>query len=110
MDIGLFIKDFEMGTKISERLSQFEYDFGFCETISDVSNELKLIIIDLNDVEYGDINFIKGIVKKNNNIDLIGYMENIIKEHHDLLKKAGCRMILSKSSIFNNIKSLLPEM
>ena len=40
-------------------------------------NELKLIIIDLNDVEYGDINFIKGIVKKNNNIDLIGYMENI---------------------------------
>ena len=36
MNIGLFIKDFEFGIKISEKLSEFELSFDFCDTPSDI--------------------------------------------------------------------------
>ena len=42
MNVGLFIKDFELGTKISEKLSEFELRFTFCETSSDIMDKTQL--------------------------------------------------------------------
>ena len=50
MNIGLFVKDFEFGIKISEKLSEFELSFDFCDTHSDIMDETQLLIVDLDDV------------------------------------------------------------
>ena len=109
MVVGLFIKDFKMGTKISKKLSEYKHTFGFCDSIKDINSNLKLVIIDLNDLEFGDINFIRDIYKKNKNLKVIGYIKDLKKDYHLLLKEAGCEMILSKRSITNNIESFLPD-
>ena len=54
MNVGLFIKDFEFGIKISEKLSEFELSFDFCDTPSDIMDETQLLIIDLDDIDKFD--------------------------------------------------------
>ena len=51
MNIGLFIRDFEFGIKISEKLSELELSFDFCDTPSDIMDETHLLIMDLDDID-----------------------------------------------------------
>ncbi len=39
MNVGLFIKDFELGTRISTKLTELESTFEFCEKSSDLSKK-----------------------------------------------------------------------
>ena len=74
MNIGLFIKDFEFGIKISEKLSEFELSFDFCDTPSDIMDETQLLIVDLDDINNGDAHFIRLLSEKNNIARIIGFM------------------------------------
>ena len=107
MNVGLFIKDFELGTKISEKLSEFELRFTFCETSSDIMDKTQLFIGDLDDRDIGNENFIRKLASENKNARIIGFMKQVLKDQHAVFKKAGCKMILSKSSLIKNIETFI---
>ena len=109
MNIGLFIKDFEFGIKISEKLSEFELSFDFCDTPSDIMDETQLLIVDLDDINNGDAHFIRQLSEKNNNARMIGFMKQVLKDQHTIFKKAGCNMILPKSSLIKNIETFIDD-
>ena len=109
MKIGLFIKDFEFGIKISEKLSEFELSFDFCDTPSDIMNETQLLIVDLDDINNGDIHFIRQLAEKNINARIIGFMKQVLKDQHTIFKKAGCNIILPKSSLIKNIETFIDD-
>ena len=58
MNVGLFIKDFELGTKVSSKLTELDSTFKFCEKNADLSENTKLVIIDLDNRETGNEFFI----------------------------------------------------
>ena len=107
MNIGLFIKDFEFGIKISEKLSEFELSFDFCDTPSDIMDETQLLIVDLDDVDNGNEHFIRQLASENKNTRIIGFMKQVLKDQHTIFKKAGCNMILPKSSFIKNIETFI---
>ena len=107
MNIGLFIKDFEFGIKISEKLSEFELSFDFCDTPSDTREETQLLIVDLDDVANGNEHFIRQLSMENKNARIIGFMKQVLKDQHTIFKKAGCSIILPKSSFIKNIKTFI---
>ena len=107
MNIGLFIKDFEFGIKISEKLSEFELSFDFCDTPSDTMEETQLLIVDLDDIDNGNEHFIRQLSMENKNARIIGFMKQVLKVQHTIFKKAGCNMILPKSSFIKNIETFI---
>ena len=109
MNIGLFIKDFEFGIKISEKLNEFELSFDFCDTPSDIMDETQLLIVDLDDINNGNERFIRQLSGKNKNTRIIGFMKQVLKDQHTIFKKAGCNMILPKSSLIKNIETFIND-
>ena len=109
MNIGLFIKDFEFGIKISEKLSEFELSFDFCDTPSDTMEETQLLIVDLDDIDNGNEHFIRQLSMENKNARIIGFMKQVLKDQHTIFKKAGCNMILPKSSLIKNIETFIDD-
>ena len=66
-------------------------------------DETHLIIVDLDDINNGDVHFIRQLYGKNNNARIIGFMKQVQKDQHTIFKNAGCNMILPKSSLIKNI-------
>lgn len=105
---ALFISDFQKGTQISEKLIAIDFQVKFVEKIDDISDKYAFIIIDLDDKNFGNKNFVKD-VKSKSNIFIIGYMNSLKKHSVDSFKKNGCDLILSGSSLLKNIESLTHE-
>ncbi len=99
MNVGLFIKDFELGTKVSSKLTELDSTFKFCEKNADLSENTKLVIIDLDNKMATDR---KGI-------RIVGYMKQVLKEHHEKFKTAGCTVILPRSSLVKNLSTFIEK-
>ena len=108
MMVSLFIKDFELGTHVSSKITEMERIVEFCDIVSDVSNDTQLIIIDLDAKKSGDEDFIRQLAEKNKGVQIIGFLKFVQKELHGKYKKAGCSIILPRSSLVKNLSSLLP--
>jgi hypothetical protein len=107
MDVSLFIKDFEMGAKVSNKLTELDSLFEFSEKSSDVSDSTQLIIVDLDNEETGNELFIHQISVEKNDIKIVGYMKRVQKTHHEKFKMAGCSIILPKSSLVKNLSTFI---
>ncbi len=107
MNVGLFIKDFEFGTKISEKLSELDLSIEFCETSSELKDNVQLLIVDLDEKDFGDEHFVRQLAGENKITQIIGFMEQVQKDKHSVFKKAGCSMILPKSSFIKNIETFI---
>ncbi len=107
MNVSLFIKDFELGTQVSSKLTELDSPFEFCEKSSDVSDLTQLVIVDLDNEETGNEFFIHQIATDRKEIQIIGYMKQVVKENHDKFKKAGCSVILPRSSLVKNLSSFI---
>jgi len=110
-DILLFIKKFQLGTRISEALTDQNMSVKFAEGerlgLSQINDDTKLVILDLDDSVFQTVAFIAGIRNMNKTMKIAGYMKVIHKETYDRLKAAGCDIILPKSSFVKNIHSLI---
>jgi len=108
MRIALFIKDFRIATKISEKLVDLNNEIRFFETTLDDATDFSLAIIDLNESDFANSEFISRL-KMNSNIYVIGYVSKVVKKSHDTFKLSGCDIILSNASILKNIERLTRE-
>ena len=110
-DILLFVKDFRLGTKISEALTDQNMSAKFAEGerlgLSLINDDTKLVILDLDDSVFQTVAFVSGLRNINKNMKIAGYMKVIHKETYDRLKSAGCDIILPKSSFVKNIHTLI---
>jgi len=110
-DILLFVKNFHLGTKISEALTDQNRSVKFAEGerfgLSQINNDTKLVIIDLDDSVFQTVAFVAGLRNININMKVAGFMKVIHKETYDRLKAAGCDIILPKSSFVKNLHTLI---
>jgi len=110
-DILLFVKNFRLGTKISEAITDRNKSVKFAEGerfgLSQINDETKLAILDLDDSVFQTVAFVSGMRNINKTMKIAGYMKVIHKETYDRLKAAGCDIILPKSSFVKNIHTLI---
>lgn len=110
-DILLFVKNFRLGTKISEALTDQNMSVNFAEGerfgLSQINDDIKLVILDLDDSVFQTVAFVSGLRNINKNMKIAGYMKVIHKETYDRLKAAGCDIILPKSSFVKNLHTLI---
>jgi hypothetical protein len=110
-DVLLFVKKFQLGTKISETLTDLNVSVNFAEGerfgLSAINDDIKLVILDLDDSVFQTVAFISGLRNINKKMKIAGYMKIIHKETYDRLKAAGCDIILPKSSFVKNIHTLI---
>lgn len=108
-NIALFVKDFQKGTELSDRLATAEMNVTFAESIYDIPDQCKVGIIDLDDEKFGNVQFVSELNSKTQ-LTLLGYMGKVHKETRDKLKSAGCDLVISKASIVKNVQSLVQEL
>ena len=110
-DILLFVKNFRLGTKISEALTDQNMSVKFAEGerfgLSQINDDTQLVILDLDDSVFQTVAFVAGIRNMNKNMKIAGYMKVIHKETYERLKAAGCDIILPKSSFVKNLHTLI---
>ena len=112
-DVLLFVKDFELGTKISESLINLGTSVSFAEGdhmgLNQVDENTKVVILDLDDLVFSTISFINSLRRTNINMKIAGYMKYVHKESYERLKAAGCDIILPKTSFVKNIHTLVAK-
>jgi len=108
LNVCLFIKDFELGTRIAERLTVQRAKIEFVDSLdSPAIKTADLTIVDCDLGEQGTVWFMSQLRHKNQNQMLMGYMKIIQKEIHDKLTAAGCELIIPQSSLVKNIQSIM---
>ena len=110
-NILLFIKDFELGSKISSICVDCQKNVEFCDEESspdDFIDKSILAIIDFDESVFNSVGLISEL--KRYDIKIIGTMEKMNAKELKKKKKAGCDIILPKSSLVKNIPKILDEL
>jgi hypothetical protein len=105
--ISLFIEDFEFATYVSKKLIELKREVQFCKITDDILDSAELIIVDLDNRQFGNKLFISQLQNNGYNIKVIGFMKYVRKELYNNFKEAGCSMILPRSSLVTNLSSLV---
>jgi len=108
-NIALFVKDFQKGTELSDRLTAIDMDVTFAESVYDIPDLCRVGIVDLDDKKFGHVQFVSEL-KSQTGLTLLGYMKKVHKETRDKLKAAGCDIVISKASVVTNAQSLVKEL
>ena len=108
-NIVLFVRDFQKGAELSEKLSSINLNVSFGESIYDLPDKCSLAVIDFDDKKFNNLDFILEL-KTKAKIKLICYKSVLKKESHDELKNAGCDLIVTNASIVMNIENLVKNL
>ena len=110
-EILLFVKDFELGS----RLSSVCIDNGKYVEFSDENTDpdsfpefVKLAVIDMDESVFTSVGLISEL--KRRGLKVIGTMEKINNRDQSKLRAAGCDVIIPRSSLIKNIPNLLDEL
>ena len=109
--ILLFVKDFELGTKISSACVDLGYsvDFSDEETNPDsFKKDFLVAFVDLDEKVFASVGLVSELRRKN--LKVIGIMKKIKNKERSKLQSAGCEIIFPKSSVVKNIPKLLEEL
>ena len=109
--ILLFVKDFELGTKISSTCVDLGYSVDFSDENTDpgsFKNDILIAFVDLDENVFASVGLVSELKRKN--LKVIGIMNKIKNRERSKLQSAGCEMIFPKSSVVKNIPKLLDEL
>ena len=109
--ILLFVKDFELGTKISSTCVDLGYSVDFSDENTDpgsFKNDILIAFVDLDENVFASVGLVSGLKRKK--IKVIGIMNKIKNQERSKLQSAGCEIIFPKSSVVKNIPKLLYEL
>ena len=109
--ILLFVKDFELGTKISSACVDLGYSVDFSDEETDpdsFKNDILVAFVDLDENVFASVGLVSELKRKN--LKVIGIMSKIKNQERSKLQSAGCEIIFPKSSVVKNIPKLLDEL
>ena len=109
--ILLFVRDFELGTKLSGICTDLEQIVEVVDEKSDprlFGNNAKMAIVDLDDKVFSSIGLIAELARYD--LKVVGFMKQVNNKNQSKLKKAGCEMILPRSSLVKNMPTLIKEL
>ena len=108
-NIVLFVRDFQKGAQLSEKLNSINLNVSFGESIYDLPDKCSLAVLDFDDKKFNNLDFILEL-KTKAKIKLICYKSLIQKKSHDAIKNAGCDILVTKASIVMNIQILVKNL
>ena len=111
VEILLFIKDFEFGSKISSSCVDQEKNLEFSDENSKPDSfpkSVKMAIVDMDEEVFASIGLVAEL--KRLNIAVIGTKKRISNKEQSKIKSVGCDMLLPKSSLVKNIPSLIDQL
>jgi len=108
-NIVLFVRDFQKGAELTEKLNSINLNVSFGESIYDLPDKCSLAVLDFDDKKFNNLDFILEL-KTKAKIKLICYKSVLKKESHDELKNAGCDLIVTNASIIMNIENLVKNL
>jgi len=107
--ITLYIKDLKLASELSDHLTVLDSNVEIHDEVDDLSIKSKLVFIDLDENDFGNVDFISSLNSFGQDIIIVGFMSSVHKDTIDKYKAAGCRMVLTKSSAVKNIANLVNE-
>ena len=111
VEILLFIKDFEFGSKVSSSCVDQDKDVEFSDENSKPDSfpkSVKMAIVDMDEEVFASIGLVAEL--KRLNISVIGTKKRISNKEQSKIKSVGCDMLLPKSSLVKNIPSLIDQL
>ena len=111
VEILLFIKDFEFGSKVSSSCVDQEKNVEFSDENSKPDSfpkSVKMAIVDMDEKVFASIGLVAEL--KRLNIAVIGTKKRISNKEQSKIKSVGCDMLLPKSSLVKNIPSLIDQL
>ena len=111
VEILLFIKDFEFGSKVSSICVDQEKNVEFSDENSKPDSfpkSVKMAIVDMDEEVFASIGLTAEL--KRLNIAVIGTKKRISNKEQSKIKSVGCDMLLPKSSLVKNIPSLIDQL
>jgi len=109
-EILLFIKDFELGSKISSACVDRNKNVEFSDEKSDPSlfpKSVRLAIVDMDEEVFSSIGLVAEL--KRRGLSVIGTKKKIANKEQSKIRLVGCDMLIPKSSLVKNIPSLIRE-
>ena len=111
LKILLFVKDFELGSKLSAVCVDTGYIVEFSDenTNPDLFDEgIKIAVVDLDEKIFASVGLVSEL--KRRKIKIVGTMKKINNRDRSKLRSAGCDIIFPKNSIIKNMPKLLSEL
>ena len=111
VEILLFIKDFEFGSKVSSSCVDQEKNVEFSDENSKPDSfpkSVRMAIVDMDEEVFASIGLVAEL--KRLNIAVIGTKKRISNKEQSKIKSVGCDMLLPKSSLVKNIPSLIDQL
>ena len=111
IEILLFIKDFEFGSKVSSSFVDQDKNVEFSDENSKPDSfpkSVKMAIVDMDEEVFASIGLVAEL--KRLNIAVIGTKKRISNKEQSKIKSVGCDMLLPKSSLVKNIPSLIDQL
>ena len=111
VEILLFIKDFEFGSKVSSSCVDQDKNVEFSDENSNPDSfpkSVKMAIVDMDEEVFASIGLVAEL--KRLNIAVIGTRKRISNKEQSKIKSVGCDMLLPKSSLVKNIPSLIDQL
>ena len=111
VEILLFIKDFEFGSKVSSSCVDQDKNVEFSDENSKPGSfpkSVKMAIVDMDEEVFASIGLVAEL--KRLNIAVIGTKKRISNKEQSKIKSVGCDMLLPKSSLVKNIPSLIDQL
>ena len=110
-EILFFIKDLELGTKLSSTCVDLGLQVEFSDENTDPDNfgeKVQMAIIDMDEKVFSSVGLISEL--KRRGLKVVGTMTKINNRDRSKLRSAGCDIIMTRSSILKNISNLVSEL
>ena len=107
-EILLFVKDFELGSRLSEVCVDQNRNVEFSDENTDPNAfpDLALLaVVDMDEKVFSSVGLVAEL--KRRDIKVIGTMKRINNKEQSKLRSAGCDIIVPRSSLVKNMPSLM---
>ena len=111
IEVILFVKDFELGSKLSSACVDIGRQIKFTDEHSNpdnFGNQVKMAIVDLDEKIFSSVGLISELKRKK--LKVIGSMAGMNNREISKFRSAGCDVIVTKASLIKNIPNIISEL
>jgi len=110
-DILLFVKDFELGSKISAACVDIDKQVKFSDENSDPRTfpaSVRMAVVDMDEKVFSSVGLVAELKRKG--LKVVGTMKKINNRDQTKLRSAGCDIILPRTSLVKSLPTLIVEL